>query len=245
MIRAAQRAFAHPGPSDEPDSCPSWMDLSRPRSQPTPAAARPALDGATQHSRVSTRSASQGHAPRPPPVPSAAAASQPRGTTSDTARHTRTAWANITHQGIPNRLKITAFLALHCQLETPSRVAYRRYERGYAPLDHAIYGSPLESACCPHPVCTGVIANASHILLDCPMVRPAAEWLCRLWGHIDDSNTAPSADHDTVIAGHIQPEWKSRRPHVDLWTKLRLIFSACTFYLPQREPNVVRSCSIW
>ena len=63
----------------------------------------------------------------------------------------------------------------------------------------------MQKACCRWPACRTphptdpatllptTVANTTHVLLHCPLARPAAAWLCNLWAAIDSGNAPP--DH--------------------------------------------------
>ncbi len=165
--------------------------------------------------------------PDPDPDPAAeAAASQPppngpghNVSPADAARY-RACWEQLCHAGIRRADIAVTWRALHCQLHTPSFLTYCRYK---PPRQvRASDGSPLRQACCQWPACVNTIATTTHVLLDCPLARPAADWLCTLWAAIDDGNFPP-ATPDVIIAGD-PAAWNPARRHLDLWTRLRILF---------------------
>ncbi len=92
----------------------------------------------------------------------------------------------------------------------------------------------MQQACCRWPACRIVdprspaatlphtIASVSHVLLHCPLARPAAQWICDLWAAIDGGH-APPATPDVIIAGDIYA-WRPQRREVDLWTRIRVLY---------------------
>ncbi len=92
----------------------------------------------------------------------------------------------------------------------------------------------MQKACCRWPACRTphptdpatllptAVANTTHVLLHCPLARPAAAWLCDLWAAIDGGN-APPTTPDVIIAGD-PTAWHPRDVDADLWTRLRAIY---------------------
>jgi exonuclease III len=145
--------------------------------------------------------------------------SQPTIPPAEASRY-RACWEQLCHSGIDRAHIDVAWRALHCQLRTPSFLTYCRYNN--ATVTRTPAGSPLQQACCRWPACSDAIATASHVLLCCPLARPAADWLCRLWAAIDDGN-APPATPDVIIAGDPRA-WSPTSRHLGLWTRLRALY---------------------
>ena len=169
-----------------------------------------------------------GHAAPPPPPPPVEI------TAADAAKY-RGCWEQLCHTNIRKADTAVAWRALHCQLRTPSFLTYCRY-RGGGTIDMA-GDTPMEQACCRWPACREprpatlarpasslptTIATTSHVLLACPLTRPAALWLCDLWAAIDAGNSPPPTP-DVIIAGDPTAWWPDRLD-VDLWTRLRVIY---------------------
>ena len=92
----------------------------------------------------------------------------------------------------------------------------------------------MQRACCRWPACRmasprdadttlpHTIATTSHVLLLCPLARPAAQWVCDLWAAIDGGN-APPPTPDVIIAGD-PVAWRPDRASADLWTRIRALY---------------------
>ena len=127
-------------------------------------------------------------------------------------------WGELADTGITKRMAEVPFLALHGVLWTP---AYRAHT---SQRDRSTRISPLEAAQCQAATCAGQIAHTSHILVDCTVVAPAAQWLCDHWAALDPGN-GPPRTADIIVAGN--PTHWTPTVAPGLWTRLRC------FYLQQ------------
>jgi hypothetical protein len=152
-------------------------------------------------------------------------------TTPAVASKYRRCWDQLCRPNIRKADIAVAWRALHCQLRTPSFLTYCRYKSGAVERSG---DTPMQRACCRWPACRTplatdptilqptTIADTTHILLHCPLTRPAAQWLCDLWAAIDDGN-APPATPDVIIAGD-PTTWRPARLETELWTRLRVTY---------------------
>ena len=175
--------------------------------------------------------ASQPQPPTPPQPPRRPRPPPQDNTTPAVASKYRRCWDQLCRPNIRKADVAVAWRALHCQLRTPSFLTYCRYKSGA--VEHS-GDHPMQRACCRWPACRTplatdpailqptTIANATHILLHCPLNQPAAQWLCDLWAAIDDGNTPP-ATPDAIIAGD-PTAWRPAHLETELWTRLRATY---------------------
>ncbi len=88
----------------------------------------------------------------------------------------------------PQCSAVVAFRALHCQLQTPSFLAYCLYSSKYD-LRPRHLSKTLTNALCRHPHCNNIIPTASHVLIDCAQIKPVVAWLCLLRASIRKAHT--------------------------------------------------------
>jgi len=104
------------------------------------------------------------------------------------------------------RMARPALSAPHAVLPHLLPLQRRRHHRDDRRHPHAEGLLPLASVPrTPHPtdpatLLPTTVANTTHVLLHCPLARPAAAWLCDLWAAIDGGN-APPTTPDVIIAG--------------------------------------------
>lgn len=168
--------------------------------------------------------------PQQQPPPGQTSPPPARATVAEASKY-RTCWEQLCRTNIRKADVAVAWRALHCQLRTPSFLTYCRYKGTAVDMSG---DTPMQRACCRWPACRAplatnptifqptTLANTTHVLLHCPLTRPAAQWLCDLWAAIDGGN-APPASPDVIIAGD-PTAWHPGRLDVDLWTRVRAIY---------------------
>ena len=115
-------------------------------------------------------------------------------------------------------------------------VAWRRAEEGFA------VGDFVEMCACGAEEClTGErpagepppCETLSHVFLECPVVRPAVEWLRDLWARLGDG--PPPLDAQVLVVGDKSVWSPGGRDVWELWTHLRLEFCQAVWRLTTRR----------
>ena len=152
-------------------------------------------------------------------------------TTPAVASKYRRCWEQLCGTNIRKADVAVAWRALHCQLRTPSFLTYCRYKHAAVDMSG---DTPMQRACCRWPTCRTplvnnpatlqptTVANTTHVLLHCPLTRPALQWLCDVWAAIDGGHTPPTTP-DVIIAGD-PTAWHPGRLDLELWTRLRVTY---------------------
>lgn len=234
------------GPAHSQPTCP---DLPTPAVQPNPSPLHPsppapptpphrlpcfiAITGPqpSMHAMVTRAHVQRPRPHTPPRQPHRQRPPRQDDTTPAVASKYRRCWDQLCSTNIRKADVAVAWRALHCQLRTPSFLTYCRYKHAAVEMSG---DTPMQRSCCRWPACRTpltnhpdilqptTIANATHVLLHCPLTRPAAQWLCDLWAAIDGANTPP-ATPDVIIAGD-PTVWHPNRLDLELWTRLRVTY---------------------
>jgi hypothetical protein len=122
----------------------------------------------------------------------------------------RAVWQRLKDADLPRDAHATAFRVLHGCL----------YVAGF--LCH-IRVVPPAQACCVHPACHECLDDLLHVLFECPVVAPAAAWVCSLFAAVSGEQPPP-VDPQVLLADD-QAVWHPHRPALQhLWTNLRVAY---------------------
>lgn len=121
---------------------------------------------------------------------------------------------------------------------------------GAARVSHWTTGAAglAEAVCCSNAACcrpqaggesdprAWCLETVRHALLDCPAVRPALQWLARLWGRIE-GGVEPPITSRVWLQGDLDA-WRPQRERVGLWRALRVAMLSAAW--DRRMERVVR-----
>jgi hypothetical protein len=76
---------------------------------------------------------------------------------------------------------------------------------------------PPAMACCVHPACAEQLDDLQHVFLECPVVQPAAAWVCRLFAAVAGGHPPPA--HPRVLLADDLSLWRPS-PNLQLLVEL-------------------------
>ena len=122
---------------------------------------------------------------------------------------------------VPRQWRVLAWRLLHGSLHCNAFLASVPVQGGNA-------GPPY----CQRPGCrtAGCPETLSHVFRDCPVVRPAVEWLRMLWQRVMGLDAVPELSAEALVAD-CDPAWHFPGDEAakDLWTMLRLALLYATW----------------
>ena len=201
-VAAAGSGGAGAGPSAAPAQPPPAQPASPPRPAsppPLPPAHHPSPPPSRSPSPPRSRSGSPAAVPAAPRV---------NGQPSP--------WAMLWHLPVSNRVKIFGLRLLHGSIPCRAMVAGMRAKpAAFLACD----------ACARCRAAGGPAVPAetySHLFLDCPVYRPALQWLSSLWAALP-SSTPPPLEASVFITAEPDAPWRPAQARARVWHSLRLL----------------------
>jgi hypothetical protein len=125
-------------------------------------------------------------------------------------------WYHLWHLPISNRAKVFGHRLLHGSIPCRAMVAGMRAQP--APF--------LACPACDRGRAAGAAAapaeTYTHLFLDCPVYRPALQWLSSLWAALP-SSTAPPLEASVFITAEPGAPWQPAQARARVWHSLRLL----------------------
>jgi hypothetical protein len=92
---------------------------------------------------------------------------------------------------------------------------------------------PPAMACCVHPACAEQLDDLQHVFLECPVVQPAAAWVCRLFAAVAGGHPPPA--HPRVLLADDLSLWRPSPNLQFFWTHLRASYLHVVWQLYSRR----------
>lgn len=124
------------------------------------------------------------------------------------------AYNRLRLQHLPREARATAWRILHASLYCGAFLCHVLRQR----ID-------IHTACCSSPACNHQPESLTHLFVSCPSIRPAVQWLKRVWEAVQEAPINMETDRFGVaVLTDDHRIWKPKKEHQALWTTLRVCY---------------------